>query len=162
MNSVNINAYWYRWDIESDEDVNVFAAQSQNNGENNSATGQGGNAWWTLMTHMNWQTDNKWPDSNVPPFGFPIWMRAGDIVRTVPRVMENHKHWGRMFRALLDSGALGLKHAAAFFRVIGKDKIREVAEHFNGGPLTSDGAKMLDQAYNLGQEITARLVGGGK
>ena len=47
------------WDIESDEDVNVFAAQSQNNGENNSATGQGGNAWWTLMTHMNWQTDNK-------------------------------------------------------------------------------------------------------
>lgn len=89
-------------------------------------------------------------------------MRAGDIVRTVPRVMENHKHWGIMARALMNAGTLGLRHAAAIFRVIGKDKIREVAEHFNGAPLTPDGVKMLDQAYNLGNEITSRLLGGGK
>lgn len=150
------------WDIESDEDVNVFSAQSQNNGENNSATGQGGNAWWTLMTHMNWQTDNKWPDSNMPPFGYPIWMRAGDIVRTVPRVMENHKHWGIMFRALVRAGVMGAKWAAAIFRSIPKDKWFDLAEHLNGGPLGSDGARMLDAAYNLGNEITSRLVGGGR
>ena len=149
------------WDIEDDSDVNVFAARTINSGENTGLTGLGGDAWWTLMTHMNWQTDNKWPDSNVPPFGYPIWMRAGDIVRTIPRVMENHKHWGIMARALMNAGTLGLKHAAAIFRIIGKDKVREVAEHFLGRPMDSDGAKLLNQAYGIGQEITARLVGGG-
>lgn len=131
-------------------------------GENNSATGQGGNAWWTLMTHMNWQTDNKWPDSNMPPFGYPIWMRAGDIVRVVPRVMENHKHWAMMAGALLRAGKIGARFAAVIFRMIPKDAWQMLAEHINGGPLQSDGARMLDQAYNLGQEITSRLVGGGR
>lgn len=149
------------WDIEDDSDVNVFAARTINSGENTGLTGLGGDAWWTLMTHMNWQTDNKWPDSNVPPFGFPIWMRAGDIVRTVPRVMENHKHWGIMARALMNNGGLAIKHAAAIFRIIGKDKVREVAEHFLGGPMTPEGVKLLNNAYNIGNEITARLAGGG-
>jgi hypothetical protein len=75
--------------------------------------------------------------------------------------MENHKHWGIMARALMNAGTLGLKHAAAIFRIIGKDKVREVAEHFLGRPMDSDGAKLLNQAYGIGQEITARLVGGG-
>jgi len=149
------------WDIEEDSDVNVFAARTINSGENTGLTGLGADAWWTLVTHMNWQTDNKWPDSNVPPFGYPIWMRAGDIVRTVPRVMENHKHWGVMARALVDAGVIGMKHVPAIFRVIGKDKLREVAEHFNGGPLTPDGVKLLNAAYNMGDVITARLMGGG-
>ncbi len=47
------------WDIEDDSDVNVFAARTINSGENTGLTGLGGDAWWTLSTHMNWQTDNK-------------------------------------------------------------------------------------------------------
>jgi hypothetical protein len=76
--------------------------------------------------------------------------------------MENHKHWGIMARALMNAGTLGLRHAAALFRVIGKDKLQEVAEHFLGGPMTPEGVKLLNTAYNVGNEITSRLIGGGK
>ncbi len=88
-------------------------------------------------------------------------MRAGDIVRTVPRVMENHRHWGVMVRALIDGGKIAMKHAAAIFRIIGKEKLRQVIEHFLGRPMDSDGAKLLNQAYGIGDEITSRLFGGG-
>lgn len=82
-------------------------------------------------------------------------------MRLVPRVMENHRHWGIMARALMDNGVIAIKWLAGLLRAIGKDRLKDVAEHFNGGPLGSDGAKLLDAAYNIGNEMVARLEGGG-
>lgn len=47
------------WDIEDDSDVNVYSARTINSGENTGLTGLGADAWWCLVTHMNWTTDNK-------------------------------------------------------------------------------------------------------
>jgi hypothetical protein len=159
-----IRTHPFRWNIEDDSDVNVYAARTINNGTNDGFTGLGGDCWITCATHMNWLTDNKWPDAEIAPFASSVWVTAMDIMRPVPRVMDNKDHWGILLRGLVDGGKLAKKYVLPAFRRIGRKRIVNFAKHFlgeKGANITNDGIKLLQHAYNVTDEITSQLNGGG-
>lgn len=148
----------FRWDIEDDSDVNVFVVRSQNNGTNNGQTGQGCDFWITCATHMNWTTDNKWPDADLAPYGYQVWATALDNLRFVPKTMSNKYHMPELLSYLVNTGKhFARKYVPAMLYHGGK----AAAKAFLGQDLTDRGIAALKETYGIGNEIVSRLKGGG-
>lgn len=144
------------WDLEDDSVQNVFAANSTNSGNNQNGTGLGCDAWLTLVTCLNWMTDNDWTDCCKAPYAFNIWQTALDRLRFAPRTMSNHYHIGTLMKWLVDKGRVAKKYVGPLFRAAGPIA-RKVAEHFIGKPLTDEGVKLLKDAYQIGDAIATKL-----
>jgi hypothetical protein len=109
-------------------------------------------------------TLHKWPDAKISRFPTSVWVTAMDVMRPVPRVMDNVDHWGILFRGLVNAGKIGRQYVIPAFRRIGRKRIVNFAKHFlgeKGANITNDGIKLLQQAYNIPDEITSTLKGGG-
>lgn len=143
-----INDIW--WDIEDDSNVNVFGARSINTGTNNGLTGQGCDGWITTVSHFNWYTDNKWPDAGLAEYSYTIWASALTNLRFAPRVMSNNHHSNTLFSWMLKTGRLAKKYAPAILKLAQRSV-----------PIISEGARLLQDAYSTGNEITRTLKGGG-
>jgi hypothetical protein len=147
---------WFN--LEDQRIVNVYSARTLNTGANTGQTGQGADCWLTVASHFDGTVDNDWVDQWYPNVSFETWMHALELMRGVPRCMSNKWHIKELVSELFKRGKLVAKrYAGPLIKVAG----RAAAEYLAGqSPLAADGIKLLQQAYNVGNEITGTLVNG--
>lgn len=146
------------FDLEDPRNVQVFSANTINNGTNDGLTGLGADCWLTVPTLWDGTCDNDWVDMWYPNVSFETWMHSLEVMRGVPRAMSNKWHIKELMGTLFKRGVLAArKYAGPLIRVAG----RAAAEYLAGrSPLGDEGIKLLQSAYNIGDHIASTLANG--